>query len=63
MLFFRLLEGAVGTGPTTLWELIKVPNPHPVPTPPPTVRVWPESLAAQPLHHPWRNQNLEELLP
>jgi transposase-like protein len=57
MLFFRLLEGAVATGPTTLQQLIKVPNPHPVTTLAPRVRVWPESLAAQPIRHPWRNEN------
>ena len=57
MLFFRLLEGAVATTPTTLRELIKIPNPHPVAAPAPMARVWPESLASQPLHHPWRDQN------
>jgi len=63
MLFFRLLEGAVDTPPTTLRELIKVTNPRPVQTLPPTVRIWPDSLAAQPINRPWRNQTPEELLP
>lgn len=63
MLFFRLLEGAVTTEPTTLRELIKVPNPHPVSRPAPTTRAWPESLAGQPLLRPWRSQSPKELLP
>jgi len=33
LLFLRLLEGAVTTPPTTMRELIKVPNPHPVRNP------------------------------
>ena len=44
-------------------ELIKVPNPHSVRTPPPTRPVWPESLAAEPLDRPWRDIDRSELLP
>jgi transposase-like protein len=63
LLFFRLLEGAVTAAPTTMRELIKVPNPHPVPTPPPTRPVWPESLTAEPLDRPWRDTYPSGLLP
>ena len=35
LLFLRLLEGCVSAPPTTMRELIKIPNPHPVRTPPP----------------------------
>ncbi len=55
LLFFRLLEGAVTAAPTTMRELIKVPNPHPVRTRRPTRPVWPESLAAEPLDRPRRD--------
>lgn len=54
MLFFRLLEGAVRAGPTTMLELIKVPNPHLVATHPPVGPQWPESLVTEPLDRPWR---------
>jgi transposase-like protein len=64
LLFFRLLEGAVSAGPTTMRELIKVPNPHPVLTPPLTRPRWPESLVAEPLDRPWRDtDHPSELLP
>jgi|GEM_PF-3382158 hypothetical protein len=53
--FFRLLEGAVTAPPTTMRELIKVPNPHPVRRPPPMRHVWSEILAAEPLDRPWRD--------
>lgn len=55
LLFLRLLEGAVTAPPTTMKQLIKVPDPHPVLTPPPTRPVWPESLAAEPLERPWHD--------
>lgn len=55
LLFLRLLEGAVTAPPITMKQLIKVPDPHPVLTPPPTRPVWPESLAAEPLDRPWRD--------
>ena len=35
LLFFRLLEEAMSTGPATMPELIKIPNPLPVALPPP----------------------------
>jgi transposase-like protein len=35
LLFLRLLEGAVRTGPSPMRELIKVPNPHPAAIHPP----------------------------
>lgn len=63
LLFLRLLEGAMNTGPTTMRELIKVPNPHPVPLPPPKQPRWPATLAAGPLNRPWRAGNPEKLLP
>ena len=63
LLFLRLLEGAVTAPPTTMRELIKVPNPHSVAEPPPTNPVWPESPAAEPLDRPWRDIDHSELLP
>jgi len=63
LLFFRLLEGAVIAAPTTMRELIKVPNPHPALAPPPARPVWPESLVAEPLDRPWRDTEPSELLP
>ena len=63
LLFLRLLEGAVNAPPTTMRELIKVPNPHSVTKPPPTRPVWPESLAAELLDRPWRDIDRSELLP
>lgn len=55
LLFLRLLEGADTAPPTTMKQLIKVPDPHPVPGPPRTRPVWPESLAGEPLDRPWRD--------
>jgi len=63
LLFLRLLEGTVTAPPTTMRELIKVPNPHPVRKPPPSRPVWSESLAAEPLDRPWRHHRPSELLP
>lgn len=63
LLFFRLLEGAVTAAPTTMRELIKVPNPHPVATIRPAKPVWPGSLAAEPLDRPWRAASPSESLP
>ena len=63
LLFLRLLEDAVNAPPTTMRELIKVPNPHSVRKPPPTRPVRPESLAAEPLDRPWRDLDRSELLP
>ena len=57
------LEGALTAPPTTMRELIKVPNPHSVKKPPPTRPVWPESPAAEPLDRPWRDIDRSELLP
>ena len=63
LLFFRLSEGAVSAGPTTMRELIKIPNPHPVLTRPPAKPQWPGSLVAEPLDRPWRATDPSELLP
>jgi ISXO2-like transposase domain len=63
LLFLRLLEGAVTAPPTTMKQPIKVPDPRPVLTPPPTRPVWPESLAAEPLDRPWRDIDGSDLLP
>ena len=63
LLFLRLLEGAVSAPPTTMRELIKVPNPHSVRTPRPTRPGWPESVAAEPLDRPWPDIDSSELLP
>ena len=62
-LFFRLLEGAVIAAPTTMRELIKVPNPHRVSMPPPTRPQWPQSLVTQPLDRPWRDNTPPQPLP
>lgn len=63
LLFPRLLEGAVTTPPTTMRQLIKVADPHPVLRPPPTRPVWPESLVAEPLDRPWRDAVAPHILP
>jgi transposase-like protein len=63
LLFFRLLEGAVNAGPTTMRELIKVPNPHPVAALPPSRPRWPDSLVTETLDRPWRTTDPSELLP
>jgi transposase-like protein len=63
LLFLRLLEGCVSAPPTTMRELIKVPNPHPVRTPPPSRPTWSGSLTAEPLDRPWRDTHPSTLLP
>jgi len=45
LLLLRLLEGAVGAGPTPMRELINIPNPHPVAMHPPVLgRSGPKAL-------------------
>ncbi|MCP9772441.1 IS1595 family transposase [Synechococcus sp. Tobar12-5m-g] len=63
LLLLRLLEGAVGAGPTPMRELIKIPNPHPVAMHSPVGPKWPESLAAGSLDRPWRAEDPSDLLP
>ncbi len=52
LLFLYFLEGAVTAPPTTMYVLIKVPNPHSVRGPPPSSPVRPEGVAAAPLDRP-----------
>ncbi|MFN2537310.1 MAG: IS1595 family transposase [Mycobacteriales bacterium] len=55
MLFFRLLEQAVQTGPLTYKNLVAVPAPKRVKPAPPGKRAWPGTLAVDPLDRPWRS--------
>lgn len=55
MLFYRLLEQAVATAPTTYDALVVASRPKRVrPVPPTRHRTGPESLAGEPPDRPWR---------
>lgn len=56
MLFYRLLEGAVGTSPRTYRSLVVGPGSGrwKMPVPPSDKRVRSESLAGERLDRPWR---------
>jgi transposase-like protein len=57
MLFYRLLEQAVATGPTTYDALVANPKPkRKTPTPPAVRRQQPASLAQAALDRPWRQE-------
>ena len=58
MLFYRLLEQAVQTGPRTYRSLVAVPGSSrkTMPVPPPDKRVHCDSLAGPPLDRPWRQE-------
>ena len=55
MLFYRLLEQAVATKPTTYGDLVAVSRPKRIkPVPPTSRRTGPDTLAGVPLDRPWR---------
>lgn len=54
LLFYRLLEQAVRTGPLTYDQIVAVPAPRKAVLPPVGRRRTPASLAVEPLNRPWR---------
>jgi len=54
MVFYRVLELAVGHGPVRYRELVKHPRPRPSRRPPPRTRGRPPSLERQAADRPWR---------